>query len=421
MSESYNLAALRGCGVDSYNGAALKGYGEESYNNAALRGYGEESYNLAALRGCGCDCGGGSYNNAALRGCGRMRLKKGSKEAREFMARLRAMRGKKSRGGKVCRSSAKKLKGGFLFSSLLALGVPAWLAARIGKAGVDAARSTSTSDGDGEANTTDELDILLRGGKFFKYGSTEGRSLCENDNDYAEQRASAKVKNMGKANYDLWLKLNNEFANEYPFTTGTSKRILEKMLGKNYQNRPFYERLRDGDILPLSKEKQKEYGLVPDKENRGYKIAKGRERYSVMEHYKPPTRSTKTRYNLRDNPAREKNDYYGQRGRKYLQQRGLLEEQKEKDESDIVLPPPSKKSRKHDDSDIVYPELPRKKTREDKMREKMEAILRDNPLPKRRKSDRESYVMGDADKKFMEIQRKRSKAEAWLERHLKKK
>lgn len=87
MSDSYTLAALRGLGMD-----------------------GDDSYTSAALRGCGCDCGG-SYTNAALRGMGK--LKKGSPEAKAFMARLRAMRASKSKGG-------KKLKGGVAFSTIAA-------------------------------------------------------------------------------------------------------------------------------------------------------------------------------------------------------------------------------------------------------------------------------------------------------------
>lgn len=98
MTDSYTLAALKGLGMD----------GGDSYTSAALRGFGDEPYNSAALRGCGCDCGG-SYTNAALRGMGK--FKKGSPEAKAFMARLRAMRASKSRGG-------KKLKGGLAFSTI---------------------------------------------------------------------------------------------------------------------------------------------------------------------------------------------------------------------------------------------------------------------------------------------------------------
>lgn len=88
---SYTNAALRGMGgFDSYTDAALRGMGDfDSYTNAALRGMGD------------CDCGS-SYTNAALRGMGKpKRLVKGSKEAKAYMARLRAMRGKGCRGGKL--------------------------------------------------------------------------------------------------------------------------------------------------------------------------------------------------------------------------------------------------------------------------------------------------------------------------------
>ena len=71
---------------------------------------GDDSYTSAALRGCGCDCGG-SYTDAALRGTGK--FKKGSPEAKAFMAHLRAMRGTKSKAG-------KKLKGGVAFSTIAA-------------------------------------------------------------------------------------------------------------------------------------------------------------------------------------------------------------------------------------------------------------------------------------------------------------
>lgn len=100
MSDSYTLAALRGLGME----------GDDSYTSAALRGFGDESYTSAALRGCGCDCNS-SYTDAALRGMGK--FKKGSPEAKAFMARLRAMRAKKSKGG-------KKLKGGIAFSTIAA-------------------------------------------------------------------------------------------------------------------------------------------------------------------------------------------------------------------------------------------------------------------------------------------------------------
>lgn len=101
MSDSYTLAALRGLGMD----------GDDSYTSAALRGFGDESYTSAALRGCGCDCDERSYTGAALRGMGK--FKKGSPEAKAFMARLRAMRGTKSKAG-------KKLKGGIAFSTIAA-------------------------------------------------------------------------------------------------------------------------------------------------------------------------------------------------------------------------------------------------------------------------------------------------------------
>ena len=98
MSDSYTLAALRGLGME----------GDDSYTSAALRGFGDESYTSAALRGCGCNCDD-SYTGAALRGMGK--FKKGSPEAKAFMARLRAMRASKSKGG-------KKLKGGIAFSTI---------------------------------------------------------------------------------------------------------------------------------------------------------------------------------------------------------------------------------------------------------------------------------------------------------------
>lgn len=80
----------------------------DSYTTAALRGMGmDDSYTDAALRGFGCDCGG-SYTDAALRGMGRFR--KGSTEAKRYMAHLRAMRSKSKAG--------KKLKGGIAFSTI---------------------------------------------------------------------------------------------------------------------------------------------------------------------------------------------------------------------------------------------------------------------------------------------------------------
>lgn len=81
MSDSYTTAALRGLGME-----------DESYTSAALRGFGDESYTDAALRGMG-------------------KFKKGSPEAKAFMARLRAMRS--SKGG-------KRLKGGIAFSTVAA-------------------------------------------------------------------------------------------------------------------------------------------------------------------------------------------------------------------------------------------------------------------------------------------------------------
>ena len=87
---------------------------EETYTAAALRGMGfdEETYTDAALRGCGCDCDDKIYTTAALRGMGSpKRLKKGSPEAKAYMARLRAMRGS---------AGKKKLKGGIAVSTILA-------------------------------------------------------------------------------------------------------------------------------------------------------------------------------------------------------------------------------------------------------------------------------------------------------------
>ena len=99
---SYSNAALNGFG-DSYNSAALNGFGD-SYNSAALDGFGE-SYNSAALDGFGCDCGS-SYNSAAVAGFGRPKLKKGSAQAKAYMAYLRSLR-----TGKRRTTSTKKLKG----------------------------------------------------------------------------------------------------------------------------------------------------------------------------------------------------------------------------------------------------------------------------------------------------------------------
>lgn len=89
----------------SYTNAALKGMGDfDSYSNAAIRGMGDfDSYSNAAVRGFGlCDCDSKSYSNAALMGMGKpRRLIKGTKEAKAYMAKLRAMRGKGCcRGGK---------------------------------------------------------------------------------------------------------------------------------------------------------------------------------------------------------------------------------------------------------------------------------------------------------------------------------
>lgn len=99
--DTYNDAALKGFGDETYNDAALRGYGDETYNDAALRGYGEETYNDAALRGYGEE--GETYNGAALRGCGRP--PKGSQEAKDRMAYLRSLRGKKK--GKLPKITAK--------------------------------------------------------------------------------------------------------------------------------------------------------------------------------------------------------------------------------------------------------------------------------------------------------------------------
>lgn len=105
FGETYDGAALRGFG-DTYNDAALKGYGDETYNDAALRGYGEETYNDAALRGYGEE--GETYNGAALRGCGR--LAKGSQEAKDRMAYLRSLRGKKKGGAVLGKGLPKQPK-----------------------------------------------------------------------------------------------------------------------------------------------------------------------------------------------------------------------------------------------------------------------------------------------------------------------
>lgn len=95
----------------SYTNAALEGFGEDTYTSAALRGFGDETYTSAALRGFGK---GKSYTTAALRGMGRSKLRKGSPEAKAYMARLRAMRGKGC-GKRKCSigRGGKKLRGGF--------------------------------------------------------------------------------------------------------------------------------------------------------------------------------------------------------------------------------------------------------------------------------------------------------------------
>lgn len=78
-----------------------------------------DSYTLAALRGLGMEDGDDdfeeylNYNDAALNGFGKIKMVKGSPEARAYMARLRAMRGK-NRAGK------KNLKGGIAFSTIAA-------------------------------------------------------------------------------------------------------------------------------------------------------------------------------------------------------------------------------------------------------------------------------------------------------------
>lgn len=95
----------------SYTNAALEGFGDDTYTSAALRGFGDETYTSAALRGFGKRK---TYTTAALRGMGTRKLKKGSPEAKAYMARLRAMRGKgcgkrKCTGGR----GGKKLRGGF--------------------------------------------------------------------------------------------------------------------------------------------------------------------------------------------------------------------------------------------------------------------------------------------------------------------
>lgn len=95
--------------MGSYTNAALEGFGDESYTDAALRGFGDESYTDAALKGCGDE----SYSNAALRGCGK--FKKGSPEAKAYMAHIRSMRGKGSPSG---RAGKRKLKGGIALTTV---------------------------------------------------------------------------------------------------------------------------------------------------------------------------------------------------------------------------------------------------------------------------------------------------------------
>ena len=95
--------------MGSYTNAALEGFGDETYTDAALKGFGDESYTDAALKGFGDE----TYTNAALRGCGK--FKKGSAEAKAYMARIRAMRGK---GGSPCRAGKRKLKGGIALAAI---------------------------------------------------------------------------------------------------------------------------------------------------------------------------------------------------------------------------------------------------------------------------------------------------------------
>lgn len=95
--------------MGSYTNAALEGFGDESYTDAALKGFGDETYTDAALKGFGDE----SYSNAALRGCGK--FKKGSPEAKAYMARIRALRGK---GRTSHRAGKRKLKGGIALSAI---------------------------------------------------------------------------------------------------------------------------------------------------------------------------------------------------------------------------------------------------------------------------------------------------------------
>lgn len=95
--------------MGSYTDAALEGFGDEAYTDAALKGFGDETYTDAALKGFGDE----SYSNAALRGCGK--FKKGSPEAKAYMARIRALRGK---GRTSCRAGKRKLKGGVALATV---------------------------------------------------------------------------------------------------------------------------------------------------------------------------------------------------------------------------------------------------------------------------------------------------------------
>ena len=95
--------------MGSYTNAALEGFGDENYTDAALKGFGDESYTDAALKGCGDE----SYTNAALRGCGK--FKKGSPEAKAYMAHIRSMRGKGRPSG---RAGKRKLKGGIALATV---------------------------------------------------------------------------------------------------------------------------------------------------------------------------------------------------------------------------------------------------------------------------------------------------------------
>lgn len=108
--------------MTSYNLAAIQGFG--SYDDAALEGFG--SYDDAALEGFG------SYDDAALEGFGNKRkhFVKGSPEAKAFMAKLRAMRGKKSvrkaRGGKKFPSETEVAKIVKRLKELREKETPAW-------------------------------------------------------------------------------------------------------------------------------------------------------------------------------------------------------------------------------------------------------------------------------------------------------